>query len=233
MPGNRVLLAGGQNDYGEDLFDTYYFDSLTFPTRFYDHDAEKQFEDLVDSDTDLVKLFSERDEHTGRGGPYIGPATAGSVQLWGFGGHLITKAWELARFDSVAPAPGDVAGKLDGVLAAVRRIARGKGVDLPARVGLTGVLLPDDFEPIEVGPVRIRRSDERDDSVVASTTLSGSIGAVADDSQAVQIDYAGNIVLETTSRYRIKLAKFELLAEDVDRDAGSPAPRRGTVPPVP
>lgn len=81
-------------------------------------------------------------------------------------------------------------------------------MDLPARVGLTGVLLPDDFEPIEIGPVRIRRSDERDDWVVAGTTLTGSIGAVADDGQAVQIDYAGNIVLETTSRYRIKLARF-------------------------
>jgi hypothetical protein len=29
LPGNRVLLGGGQNNAGEDLFDTYYFDSRT------------------------------------------------------------------------------------------------------------------------------------------------------------------------------------------------------------
>lgn len=29
LPGNRVLLGGGQNNFGEDLFDTYYFDSQT------------------------------------------------------------------------------------------------------------------------------------------------------------------------------------------------------------
>jgi hypothetical protein len=164
---------------------------------------------LVDSDVDLLRLFTATDEHTVRGGPYIAPHTAGGVQLWGFGGHLITKAWVLARFEAVAPTVAETAAKLDQVLQAVRRVARGKGVDLPARVGLAGVLLPEDFEPVQVGSLRIRRSDERDEWLVAGTTLTGSLGATSHDGEDFQIDYAGNIVLETTTRYRVKLTSFE------------------------
>ncbi|MFK4088778.1 hypothetical protein ACI2LF_31980 [Kribbella sp. NPDC020789] len=175
------------------------------PSCFYKHPAEQRFAELIVEDPDLSRLFPEENAHTGKGGAYVGPGRGGSLQLWGFAAHLVVKAWEFAQLDVEVPTPHDVAAKIPGVVDSVRRAASGETVKVPARVGLAGILLPDGCDAVEGKGFRIRRADARDQRLIAGTTLEGQASGEGPDGEAVLLDYAGNLVLETTMTYRIKL----------------------------
>jgi hypothetical protein len=105
----------------------------------------------------------------------------------------------------VTPSREAVEDKLGWVLSALRDVIDGKSVELPARIGFTGVQLPSDFVGAEVQGYRIRRADLRDRWIAKRSGLDGQ----ASNGDGVLIDYAGNVVLETTTTYNVKIKRLK------------------------
>ncbi|GAA0597961.1 hypothetical protein GCM10009534_35400 [Kribbella sandramycini] len=176
------------------------------------HPAESGFQESVMSDGLLQKLFYEEREHEGRRGTYLGPLARGGIQLSMFSTTLILKAWDLARLDSIVPNLEDVVTKLHFVVGAVREVVGGRKVDLPVRIGFAGVRLPDEFAGSFLSGWRLRSVDRRDRWIIDRADIPGEAASTGPDGVDVNIDYAGNVVLELVAPYRVKLGN---IADDV------------------
>ncbi|TDD58015.1 hypothetical protein E1263_20885 [Kribbella antibiotica] len=172
------------------------------------HPAETAFRDAVMADEVLQKLFYEEREHEGHRGSYIGSLNRGGIQLLAFSSTLILKAWDLTRLDSVTPSFEEVYRKLLVVVAAIRDVVDGRVVDLPVRVGFAGIRLPDDFAGAALSGWRLRSVDRRDGWIIERAEMPGQAASTGPDGVDVLIDYAGNVVLEFTAPYRVKIGHF-------------------------
>jgi hypothetical protein len=179
--------------------------TLSAAGRVYGHPADTAAQSASLSDPVLAQLFTEDEEHQGRVGYYVGPNSHGAVQLEMFSTMLVTKAWDFARLEAVTPSRQAVEDKLGWVVSALRDVIGGKSVELPARIGFTGVQLPSDFAGAEVQGYRIRRADLRDRWIAKRSGIDGQAG----NGDGILIDYAGNVVLETTTTYNVKIKRLK------------------------
>lgn len=171
----------------------------------YGHPSRESAQSAVLADTDLSRLFPEDSEASGPSGSYVGPSRGGGIQLWSLPGQLFATAFDWARLESTVPSLEAVAGRLEDTIDLVRRAVRGETVTVPARVALTGALLPNDSAPFDIDGNHVRRRDGRDDWLVASTGGDRKLTATGEDDSQIEISYAGDIIIETTMEYRIHL----------------------------
>lgn len=171
------------------------------------HPTRESAHAAILADPDLGRLFPEGSERSGPSGSYLGPNVGGTMQLWALPAQLLTTAFDWARLDSEVPPLHAVASRLTDAVDLVRRAVRGETVTVPARIALAGALLPDEFAPFEIDGARIRRRDARDDWLVAMTGGDRSVSATVDDQRHIEISYAGDVVIETTMDYRIRLGE--------------------------
>lgn len=174
------------------------------PVHLFRHSLNDQFQLLAQKDRDLKKLFYRTSETTGPGGSTLrSTGQGGDHQLWTFAETIIRSGWDLALLESVDPS---ISKFIDAVLSALKVIrlsVNGKDTYIPARVGLTGVLLPEGVDEIDLGQIRIRRADVRDEKFIGSTTLEGQLSTVDKDGRSITINYSGDLVVELEVPFRM------------------------------
>lgn len=178
------------------------------------HPLDLSFQDLVMQDAELARLFPNKNGSSGRGGStFRSSGQGGSHQLWIFGATLIASGWRLARVKSVSPTPEElVESVLEGLLI-IRRAMSGDETTIPARVGLTGVLLPDSVDRIDLGWAVIRKVDERDEQFIKVTSLEGQLTTTTAEGKNVVINYSGDLVLELEVPYLVRLVQLDIAAD--------------------
>jgi hypothetical protein len=158
----------------------------------------------------ISKIFPENSEHGGRtGNLYTNAGWGGSVQLSMLAYDLIGASWELAHLSTATPSIEEYAKALRRVLATIVAAADRKPASIPVRVGLTGAVLHEDVEEIDLGWARIRSADDRDESVTLDEAIPGTLHA-AEAGQDVAIRYRGDIVVEMDIPYRIQMGKIDI-----------------------
>ncbi|MFC0627457.1 hypothetical protein [Kribbella deserti] len=193
-----LLLPGGHPMMGAQL-----------AASIFTNPSNREFEAAVLQDDDLNRLFPDVSEHSGHSGPYMSPGTGGTIQLWGLSEKLINAAWCLARLDTEYPSEEATAERLVGVLRDFRKIALGKTVKVPVRVGLTGVQLPDTSIVVDFTDSLLRSVDERDGWLTSHLGIGGKLSGETPEGDSIQIDYAGDVVLETTMDFKIHRQSFK------------------------
>ncbi|MET8850931.1 hypothetical protein [Amycolatopsis sp. NPDC004625] len=176
------------------------------------HPRRERFEAAVIADEVLIQLFPEEREGQGRVGiVYSSAGHGGGTQLWLFAGQLIGAGWEWAKLTTRVPSLQEhVTGAksaLNVLIAAIKK----KPAKIPVRVGVTGVLLPDGCEHIELGWATLRRADERDENSVIDNALAGSLQANQPDGTSITIKYSGDIVMEMDIEYRLRLKEIDVM----------------------
>lgn len=178
----------------------------------YRHPRRESFEAAVLADKELSQLFPEEREGQGRVGVvYSSAGHGGSTQLWGFAGQLIGAGWEWARLAVKVPSLKEHVSGVKSASAVLRTAIKKKPAKIPVRVGITGVLLPDGCEHIDLGWATLRCADERDENALIDNALAGSLQANQPDGTLIAIKYSGDIVMETDIEYRLRLKEIDVM----------------------
>ncbi|MPZ21967.1 MAG: hypothetical protein GEU28_00105 [Dehalococcoidia bacterium] len=194
-----VLLVLGREDprFGS------HFGSATFR-----HPLDGRFQEAVLSDKELVKLFPHSPgqlDWQRQGNSLRSTGQGGGNQLAGFASSVITAGLDFA---SLAQAEVTVDSLVDGVrqmLTLVRSAIAGRPAVVPVRIGLTGVILPDTCQLLDLGWAKLRPADDRDERIVRRTALEGRLQGHSSDGDTVIIRYSGDVVLETELEYQIEV----------------------------
>jgi len=109
--------------------------------------------------------------------------------------QLINAAWALAQLDILTPTVSQLTTEATRTLGRTRRALRG-GTTVPALVGFTGVLLPENSGPVMFGSARLRPTDGRDDPFSRMTGLTGGTSTYDNHGEVTSLTYAGDLVLE-------------------------------------
>ena len=189
------------------------FGRIGLPASLFRHPLNLSFQELVMQDAELARMFPDKDESAGRSGSTIrSSGQGGGHQLWTFADALVASGWRLARVKSVGPTPKELLESVLEGLSIIRRAVSGDDTTIRARVGLTGVLLPDSVDRIDLGWAVIRKADERDEQFIKVTSLEGQLTTTTAEGQNVVINYSGDLVLEFEVPYLVRLGQFDIAA---------------------
>lgn len=174
----------------------------------YQHPMRQKFNSFIMDDGVLCKLFPSESEHQGTYGYALrSTGQGGSIQLEMLAETLIASGWSAAKMNTVAEPTLDE--HIQATLAQLEIVGaalRGDPVEVPVRIAFTGVLLLSD-EPLNLGWGVLRKADERDRQFIPRS-IDGQLSGTGADGVSVTIDYGGNVVLDTTVDYRIRLKDF-------------------------
>jgi hypothetical protein len=179
------------------------FQELHLAGALWSSPHRKAFEEAVLADEDLSRLFVEESEGGGwTSSVYRSTGSGGGLQLWTLPDMLLTNAWWHGQLND--DRSRDVlAGTLVSLLDLLRRAARGELCEVNALVAFTGIVL-DGVDQIEL-PFGILRSVRDHERELAPPSLEGHVSHTAADGDSVTASYAGDVVLETTVEYRLKI----------------------------
>jgi len=177
----------------------------------FGHPAREALEAALLADPALAKLYTEESAMSGRSGSvYRSTGQGGGLQLWTFGSQQIGLAHAWASLETSQLTIGDVRDKLALSVAVIRQAIKGKAVTVPMRVGLTGVLLPDGLDKLDLGWATLRPAADIDRRIAERTGVAGKLMTTQHDGTVVTIDYAGDVVLALDVPYRIKLGEVKI-----------------------
>lgn len=171
------------------------------------HPLNEIFQMLILKDPELAVLFQDGSENSGRGGnTYRSTGLGGDHQLWTFAENLITSGWSVALLGSASPSSDNAVQSVLSVLLTIRASIKGEGAFVPVRVGLTGVLMPESRNEIDLGWAKIRKVDERDSRLAKATSLEGQLMTTRSDGMTITINYSGDLVLEFNIPYVFEIS---------------------------
>lgn len=167
------------------------------------------FQTAVMADVTLSQLFPGDSEHTGRTGYTMrSSGQGGTNQLAMLASQLITAGWELALLESAIPSLEEYLRATEKALGIVCNALSGKQGEVPVRIGLTGVNLPDDTK-IDFDWAVLRPADGRDQYHAARSGIDGSVQATTPSGEVVAtVKYSGDIVMETLMPYSVVARQF-------------------------
>lgn len=184
---------------------------IGLPISLFRNPLNGAFQDLVLTDSDLKRLITTESESSGKGGSTLrSTGQGGGHQLWTLAETIVKSGWTLALLESTQPTPEAF---MDGVrrsIKAIRLAIRGKEVTIPARIGLTGVLLPENTNEIELGWAKVRRADERDAHFIKQTSLEGQLTTTTQEGETVAINYSGDLVVELNIPYALQIGELDI-----------------------
>ncbi|WP_182354991.1 hypothetical protein [Flaviflexus huanghaiensis] len=175
----------------------------------HNHDLSGPFQRMVITDTVLSEAFVHSGEDGSDQKCLVTPSLGGRRQLMGFADTLIWAGWKMAKAHDKAPDAGQLAKAAVSSLRVVREAISGKDVQIPVRIGVAGVLLPAGTASLEFPWGKVRRVDETDQIFIGTTPLKGSLARGNEDSEDLAIAYSGDLVLETTCSYTVKVVDSE------------------------
>ncbi|MDP8931334.1 MAG: HEPN domain-containing protein [Actinomycetota bacterium] len=193
------------------------------------HPAANAFAEAVLEDPDLSKLFPFETESQGRIGNYAASTgRGGGLQLAVLPTSLLQDAFHRILTREVHDADS-FAREAQGQVDLLRRLARGEIVLVPALLAFTYVRLPQDTSiQTPWGLLRELRETERD---LAPSDLSGRLSHTHADGTNVEVDYSGDVVLETEVPLRIEILPSMDAEPDLSKmsSAGAELERRASL----
>lgn len=180
------------------------------------HPLNGAFQETVLKDSDLAKLFPNKSETSGWSGSSVrSTGQGGGNQLVMFAEQLINAGWITAQLESSLPNGRQLMENVLRQLAIVRAAIRGEKIIVPCRLGLAGVLLPENQDTIDLGWARIRKTDQRDARITKETTLDGQLQTTTQEGKTITINYAGDLVIECDLPYMVRIEERmdEFIAE--------------------
>lgn len=178
----------------------------------HNHPARADLETAVLADPVLSKLYPQEAGHGDWRGVAFHNTQGGGVQLWGFASQQIGTAYAWAGLDVRFPSIDDVADKVLDNLAVLRKAIQGKKAMTPARIALTGLLLPEDLTQYDFGWATLQPLSEAHRAVAHKTGVEGQLQTSLENGTLVTIDYSGDIIASFEIPYRIVLGD-----RDIDR----------------
>ena len=128
-----------------------------------------------------------------------------------FSEALIQNAWRVLEEAGETPAPDQFGRQVAKALPFARGALAKEKLTITARAGITGLRLPDDTTEIQLPWGRLRLATDTDRRS-APPSLEGKLTGSSDRGQ-VEIDYAGDLVLEVDVPYRIRFGNVNLGAD--------------------
>lgn len=170
---------------------------MSLPAMRYRNILVEKFQALCLEDSELSRMFPDNSETSGPSG-YTSRSTGqgGSHQLWLFADTVVRAGWTLAQLSSPTPSLQEFIDAILQTLGTIRATIRGEETLIPARVGLTGVTLPEAIDQIDLGWARVRRVDDRDEKFIKGTTLTGQLTGTNRTGKTTVINYSGDLVME-------------------------------------
>lgn len=170
----------------------------------YRHPERERFEAAVMSDSSLAQLFPEESEMSGHHGTiHSSTGSGGSVQLAMFAEGMLHSGWEFAALRHARPTMRQHGGGVLEVLELVRDAIEGKEVVIPAIIGVTGLRVAGD-ESLDL-PWGLLRAVTPADEARFPPGLAGKLQTSTADARQIEIDYAGDLVMELDVPYKVGL----------------------------
>jgi hypothetical protein len=180
-----------------------FFPELHLAGALWSSPHRKAFQEAVLADADLSRLFVEESEGGGwTSMVYRSTGSGGSLQLWTLPDLLLTNAWWHGRLNDDCSRDA-LAGTLVSLLDVLRRATRGEPCEVKALVAFTGVVL-DGVDEMQL-PFGVLRSISDHERELAPPSLEGHISYTNAEGDSVTASYAGDVVLEATVEYRLKV----------------------------
>jgi hypothetical protein len=179
----------------------------------FNHPGRRPFDDAVLLDPELTRLFPDGTEHIERSGQFRSSAgRGGGVQLVMFAEMLMRTSWAWLKLDVESPTLGEFLAAVSISVGRVRDAIMGRPVEVPIRIGLTGVKLPENSPEVLLpwGKLRAVRKLDRE---MVPTSLVGALSTTTIEGVQVVIDYSGDVVFEMNIPYRIELGPSEMGTE--------------------
>gem|GEM_PF-1935868 len=171
--------------------------------------VRRNLEDVVMADSDLARRFVDAGDGAGLRMRYTAPSNAASLQLSILPHFLLKSAWYLSQMEDGDTSVSAVIRNVSVATSRLRRVARGESVDVPVRVGLTGVKLPVGHDGFVGRGIRVRQADQRDEWLPQSIGLVGSTSMSYPDGSTVEVQVAGDLVVEVTMPFFVKWDAFD------------------------
>jgi hypothetical protein len=159
----------------------------------------------VKGDVELSSLFSDQDDTGPVGASARSTGQGSGIQLITLPMQQITMAWERALLANEDPTLEEIADAMCANLDAIRTAIRKQPTTIPAIVGLTGVLLPNEADVLDVGWGRIRPATDREQTRASAFGGGGQVANTLPSGETVVIEYAGDLVLQADSPYAVRL----------------------------
>lgn len=169
----------------------------------FNHPRRAPLVEALRADPTISRLVPEQQQPGTLAMVYRSTGSGSSVQVEMLGQMLVEAAWHRLRargehaLDALEPA-------LDEVVATVRAAAAGKPTSIPAMLAFAGLTLPDGVDEVALPFGRLRRASGADRWLYPAN-LSGGLQSTDAAGTTTQIDYAGDMVLETTLSYRLQV----------------------------
>jgi hypothetical protein len=175
----------------------------------HNHPKREQLEAAILEDATLRQLFPHTSETTGPGGYTMrSTGSGGSLQLWTFPEQMIRSGWHMASLSGKTPALSELVQGIDKAVGLISSAVLGEDAKVPVRIGLTGVLLPSGFT-VKAPWGTLREVNQLDLRLVPES-YRGGLTTTKPDGEHIEIDYAGNVVLEAEIPYRMRIGPTEL-----------------------
>lgn len=120
--------------------------------------------------------------------------------------QLINAAWAVEQLETETPSSSDLASRTIDMLDRTRR-ALHSTADVPARIGFTGVLLPEHTDSVAFGSARLRAANTRDTPFARMTGLDGGTSTTNGDGVRTSLTYAGDLVLELSTPFSFTIGR--------------------------
>jgi hypothetical protein len=170
----------------------------------YQHPLRRSLQDALQEDPVLTKLFTEDDPGLGRSGTaYTSLGTGGGYQDVMFGEMLIGCAWDVATIQDSEVELHTLVTQVMRNVDDLREAASGGTARVPQRVSFTG-FITEGGQSIRTpwGPLRPIRPSERDR---APGMLHGAVSGTDATGKQVSVAYAGEMVLETSAAFALRI----------------------------
>lgn len=190
-----------------------YGDGMRTAIAAYRHPGRETLEAAIRKDHALARLVVPQDPSAHYVMVYRSIGQGGSLQLELFPQFVIRTGWSWANVHGSADFPA-LEAQIDAVLTTLRAASSGAPATCPALIAIAGLRLPEDVAAVDLPFGRLRHRIPAD-SRLYPESLAGGLTSSGPDGETVQIDYAGDVVLETNLPYRVHVGELDL-------DAGWP-----------
>ncbi len=173
----------------------------------FQHRNRELLQSAVMSDATLSQLFPDSERASGPQGETVrSTGSAGTLQLSMFAEILLRYGWNVASLASDGPSLADLVGGVETGLRVIKGALMGEDTETPVLVGMAGILLPDEAQVKT--PWGILRAVREVDLRFVPTSIRGRLTTTTPEGENVEIDYAGNVVLETRIPYRVSVQRL-------------------------
>lgn len=168
----------------------------------FHHPSRHRLEEALGADDSLSRLYPDEDPGLGRSGSVFSSlGRGGGVQSVMFGETVIGSAWHAASMVAPIPAPTALLDAIDDSVDRIRAAVMGEPCEVRTLIFITGLTTEDGITiATPWGDLRALTDAER---LAAPPSLEGAVSGTDANGRSVTVNYAGELVLDTTVEYKL------------------------------